>query len=407
MPSTDQTTPSIIAVDDDPLILQLVEAALWQDAQVTGFLRPDLAAPLVSQTSLLVLDLNIPQYDTIEFLAGLADHDLTPPLLLISGMGANTLENSRRMAQQLKFTTVEILQKPFNAHQLQEKVVSLRKGRSFTHTFNRGASNASGMTLEAFEEALDRHLFMCHFQAQIDLDTAKIRGVEALARCRVSAEDVLGPAHFMALAASPRFASRFFIHILEAAMSEYRQTFGTSHQDISLSVNLAPAALEDPELFEKISHLLYWNNFDRHQLTLEITEQGADQFSKTALSTIARAQIAGIDISIDDFGTGSSGLHRLRSLGFDEVKIDKSFVDGICRSTQAQIILSHMTRLAHDLTLKTVLEGVETKPQLQWLQENFGGLGIIIQGFIFARPVAGDTLHALLRENHGVFQNVA
>jgi EAL domain-containing protein (putative c-di-GMP-specific phosphodiesterase class I) len=160
-----------------------------------------------------------------------------------------------------------------------------------------------------------------------------------------------------------------------------------------MAVNLSGRDLEQPDLVDQIARILHETGFPAGQLELELTEGVAINESSDAQETLEALQSLGVHLAIDDFGTGYSALSRLRSLPFDQLKVDKAFVDDIDVAHEGPMLVDTILEMAHVLGLEVVAEGVETATQADYLRERGCEFA---QGFLFSRPVGAAEMAILL-----------
>jgi len=157
--------------------------------------------------------------------------------------------------------------------------------------------------------------------------------------------------------------------------------------NIKVAVNISPTQLKGGKLLQGVIMALAASGMPASRLELEITETVLMQDSFATLATLHQLHDLGVRIAMDDFGTGYSSLSYLKSFPFDNIKIDRSFIDGISEKEDCIAIVQAVTNMAQQLNIKTTAEGVETTQQLEKVRE----LGCTeMQGYIFSppRPVA-------------------
>lgn len=172
-----------------------------------------------------------------------------------------------------------------------------------------------------------------------------------------------------------------------------RWMFGTSLRNavrhrMDVSVNMSPSTIQDPGLVTFVEQQLETTRLDPRRVHIEITEQVLAESAKT-LPTLARLRALGVRIALDDFGMGYSSLAYLNSYPLDVLKIDRHFVRHLGSERATQTVCEFIIRLAHELNLVTVAEGVEAAAQLAWLD----GVGCdLVQGFFLQAPQAIEDL---------------
>jgi len=183
--------------------------------------------------------------------------------------------------------------------------------------------------------------------------------------------------------------------VLRAACLQVAAWRDAGLDTVQLSVNISAIQFRDPGFIDMLVRTLRETRLSPSALCVELTETVVLDRSTTTTGTIARLHELGIKLSIDDFGAGYTSLSLLKSLQFDELKVDKSFVDGIETDANSVAIVAAMIALAHNLGLKVVAEGVETQGQHAFLQAK--GCDEC-QGYLFSRPVDAEAFAAILRQ---------
>lgn len=232
------------------------------------------------------------------------------------------------------------------------------------------------------------------YQPIVDLGSGRIVALEALARWRHDGTDV-PPATFIDAATRTGVLNELTDALLAEACAQLADwTAGRSDgNQLAVHVNIAPSQLVVPEFLRTVTDLVAAHRLQRGQLVLEITESGlvADLTAAQAALTVLRR--AGVAVSLDDFGVGYSSLSRLNEIEIDSVKIDRSFLDRIDSDPRRAAFLRGLLRLAQDISLPVIAEGVELPGQLAELRR----LGCTLaQGYLLGRPAFAPATTARL-----------
>jgi diguanylate cyclase (GGDEF)-like protein len=229
--------------------------------------------------------------------------------------------------------------------------------------------------------------FVPFYQPQMDLGTGRLTGFEVLARWRSPAKGLLEPADFIDVAEASGLISELSLSVMRQALAEARDW--PSH--LTIAVNISPIQFRDPHLAERILKLLAESNFPASRLEVEITESSFLEDRESALTIVESLKNMGITISLDDFGTGYASLSQLRSLPFDRIKIDKSFVTSLLSDSQSDAIVSTILSLGRALKLPITAEGIEDEGN----KDRLCSLGCSDgQGWLFGKAVSGETIRA-------------
>jgi diguanylate cyclase (GGDEF)-like protein/PAS domain S-box-containing protein len=248
------------------------------------------------------------------------------------------------------------------------------------------------LTLTAsLRDAIDDGQLGMFFQPKYDMTTRRLVGAEGLSRWRHPEFGLLTPAAFLDIVLMSENAARFAVATIRHAADMIRRLaeLGTP---MPVAANVAMRALRDPGFAPAVLRILAEAGVSAELLVLELTESDPlwpNAQTATGLQSLVEA---GVQLSIDDFGTGHSSLERLRVLRIHELKIDRSFVDGMVTDPLQRQIVRTVIDLAKGLDCQVVAEGVETEEQVQLLLE----LGCAVaQGYLFARPMPPEEFLAL------------
>ncbi len=228
-------------------------------------------------------------------------------------------------------------------------------------------------------EAVKAQEFVPFYEQQIDLETGNLVGFEMLARWQSSKYGMVNPDIFIPVAEKIDLIGELSEQLIRQALSDAHEW----DPSLSLSVNISPLQLRDPWFAQKLLQILVESGFPPHRLEIEITESCLHENVAAVRSIVSSLKNQGIRISLDDFGTGYSSLSQLRSLPFDRLKIDRSFVTEMAAENVGGELVRAIVALGKGLSLPVTAEGIENGKVLQELQ----GLGDIKgQGYLYGRP---------------------
>ena len=237
---------------------------------------------------------------------------------------------------------------------------------------------------------IEQGQFLPYFEPQIDLATGTIVGFEALARWNHPSSGMIMPDVFIPIAEQIGVIGPLSEQIMRAA---FAQAAGWD-SSIKLSVNISPVQLADSWLAHRIVRLLSETGLPADRLVVEITESSLFADIEQARSIVTSLKNQGIRLALDDFGTGFSSLSHLRTLPFDVIKIDRSFISTIHRDRESAAIVRAVTTLATALDMPVTVEGIEDAAT----EAAVRGMGCTIgQGWYFGKPMAGEHATELLR----------
>ena len=248
---------------------------------------------------------------------------------------------------------------------------------------------AHGEIEQGIRFGLEHGQFVPHFEPQVDLKTGEIVGFEVLARWIHPLSGVIGPDVFIPVAEEIGLIGRLSDEVIGEAL---RQA-ASWDPDVKISVNISPFQLADGWLAQRIIKTLSETGFPAERLVIEITESSLFADLDLARSIVTSLKNQGIRLALDDFGTGFSSLAHLRSLPFDIIKIDRSFVTNIHSKRESSAIVRAVTTLASALQVPVCVEGIENEESYRAVV----GLGCEIgQGWYFGKPMPADDARELL-----------
>lgn len=245
--------------------------------------------------------------------------------------------------------------------------------------------------------ALQQNEFHLEYQPQVDLDTGRISGLEALLRWVHPARGPVPPGEFIPqLERSGLIVAvgEWVLHEACHRIAEWHAVLiGDRSDAIRVAVNLSLVQFEQRDLVEVVRHALEASGAEPRCLELELTETSLARHPEDATRTLHALRDLGVTVALDDFGTGYSSLNYLKHFPIDSVKIDRVFTDGVTRDPGDAAILRAVLALAESRHMKTVAEGVETEDQVRFLRAE-GCRNV--QGFYFAAAIAADDIPHML-----------
>jgi EAL domain-containing protein (putative c-di-GMP-specific phosphodiesterase class I) len=254
------------------------------------------------------------------------------------------------------------------------------------------------LELEAeLERAIRSDELVMFYQPEIDLRTNRIIGFEALVRWKHARRGLLPPGEFIPLAEETGLIIPLGEWGLAEAcrqLVEWRHAASEQLQTARMSVNLSARQLGQPDLVQRIQHILSQTGLSAPSLRLEVTESSLISDAPTAQKNMLALEKLGVGLHMDDFGTGYSSLDYLQRFPFDTLKIDRSFVRNITWDRDSQLIVSSILSLARSFGMDVVAEGIEDEEQLEELRTMGCPCG---QGFYFAKPMDPASIDTLVR----------
>jgi len=234
-----------------------------------------------------------------------------------------------------------------------------------------------------------------YYQPRIDLASNEVRGVECLLRWNHPERGLIGPDEFIPVAERSGLIVPIGYWVIEQACKRLHESAELGFPGLVFAVNLSFRQFHDRKMTETIFRIIFNANVDTSLLELELTESAMMHDPEYAQRCLRELNQLGISFALDDFGTGFSSLSNLQHLPISLVKIDKSFVQALGESADAEHIIRAIISLAHSLQMSVVAEGVETEGQLEFLRQQHCDE---IQGYYYARPLPWADLVQFLTE---------
>lgn len=251
--------------------------------------------------------------------------------------------------------------------------------------------------MSELRDAIQNQTLELYYQCKMDLETNRIIGSEALLRWNHPDRGFIHPDEFIPLAEQTGLIKPMTYWVIKEALEKCAQ-WRQHGFELSVSVNISMQCLHDYELAISLRNKLQDLSLPASACTLELTESDIMTDTIRAKSILQELDSIGINISIDDFGTGCSSLAYLKQLPISEIKIDRSFVMEMIEDDNDKVIVKTIIDLSHNLGLKVVAEGVETEPALKSLKQMQCDLA---QGYYISWPVSATTFLDFLIKNGG------
>ena len=276
----------------------------------------------------------------------------------------------------------------------QAKELGRNSVKSYDETYGRDLIRRTQI-LQNLRAAISRKEFSLNYQPQIDAFTGQIVGTEALLRWRNQQGTWITPEDFIPLAEQAGLIAPIGQWVLEEAIKTHSKWMKKGISPMRMAVNISAVQLANPELPSHIEVCLEKTGLDPRHLEVEVTETAIMSEPAIALESLWLIKEMGVDISIDDFGTGTTSMSQLKSIPAQKLKIDKSFVAGAMNDTRDAAITKSIIQLGNAFNMKVIAEGVETKEQEVFLQKE--GCHIL-QGYYYAKPMPEEKMLIFLLE---------
>jgi EAL domain-containing protein (putative c-di-GMP-specific phosphodiesterase class I)/AmiR/NasT family two-component response regulator len=394
----------IVVVDDEIFTLKLMTHILAR-LGYTNVVACDSGARALQEMSraeqsadLVFLDINMPGMDGVEFIRRLVELRFCGGVILVSAENDRIQESVERLVEYHNLTLLGRLGKPVAPKDISGLLSRLHvnpaatgKLRILPHAFS----------VEQLRAAIARNELVLHYQPKVAMATHEVVGVECLVRWQPSQGGLIYPDAFIPLAEEAGMIGEITWYVMAQAMRQGR-AWREAGYPVNLAVNVSMQDFAFLNFPDKAAAMAQSIGIESSALTLEVTETCIMRQLGTVLDVLSRLRLKRFRLSIDDFGTGHSSLAQLRDLPFDELKIDRGFVHGAASHPTRRAICTASVRMAQQLKLRVVAEGVE-RPE-DW--DLLGQLGCEeVQGYMIAKPMPASQVSAWIDNwtgQHGI-----
>ncbi|MET1162324.1 MAG: EAL domain-containing response regulator [Pseudoxanthomonas sp.] len=384
----DKSTLRIMVLDDEPFMLRLLGhmlAGLGFTSVVTcdsGSSALEQIDSLAQPPDLILMDLNMPHMDGIEFVRKLVEHGYHGSLLLISGEDERVMQMAEKLVQAHDITVLGHLRKPASREAL-SRVLCKWRPQSEAHHPERKSYDA-----DELRHAIDRGHLVNYYQPKVVVASGAVVGVETLVRWRHPEDGLVLPDQFIRVAEEHGLIDDLTRLVLAGALAQARR-WRSQGLALRIAVNVSMDNLSSVEFADFVAATAFSAGQAPQDLMLEVTEGRLMQDLRAPLETLTRLRMKRFRLSIDDFGTGHSSLSQLRDISFDELKIDRSFVHGALRDETARAMYDASLGLGKQLGMEVVAEGVEDSDDWELLRLTGCDLA---QGYFIGRPMPAADL---------------
>ena len=249
---------------------------------------------------------------------------------------------------------------------------------------------------DILSHVIDKNEIYLQYQPQVNVESGQVTGYEALMRIESELVGFISPEEFIPIAEETGIINILGEWALIEACNFNQVLIKSGFGPLRVSVNVSTTQLKDDHLIDIIKSIPEKTGMDLKHLEIEITESVLMNSFEHNLKLINQMKELGCSIALDDFGTGYSSFNYLTQIPIDTLKIDKSFIDGICSNEKDRCIADSIIDLAHKMDISVVAEGVEDNEQLQILQNQFCDT---LQGYLFSKPLNSTDFIELLSKH--------
>lgn len=265
-----------------------------------------------------------------------------------------------------------------------------KSGYNFFQKEHLHGNNRQEVLVSDLKEALKNQEFVLHYQPQYSLEEKRIVGVEALIRWNHPKRGLLAPYYFLSVAENSSFMEDITNWVLREASRQHK---AWNLDNIDVSVNISATQFKSDSFVDQVEAAVRLTDIKPENLKLEITETTSIEDKEYTTGILKQLKQRGYKISIDDFGVGQSSLSYIKDFTIDYIKLDRSFIQDLENNSTGKVILTSIIKMAKELNLKVVAEGVETKEHLEFLRAE----GCTeIQGYYLSKPIPPDELYKFI-----------
>ncbi|HEU0234331.1 MAG TPA: EAL domain-containing response regulator [Gallionella sp.] len=384
------STTRILALDDDPFTLKLLSRMLENLGYTAVSTRDNGRAALElvdspdARPDLILLDLNMPEMDGVEFVRRLVEHRYTGSLILSSGEDEQMLLAAEKLVRAHNIPMLGSLRKPAKP----EGLAALLKKWTPPYQGHAPAANLI-RSAEDLRAAIANGELANYYQPKVSLSTGRVVGVEALVRWNHPRDGMVLPSKFIGVAESHGLIKDLTRMVLTDALAQLK-VWQQAELSLQLSVNVSRGSLASLDFVDFVAGLVAEAGVPPQEVMLEVSESWIPMNDLRApLETLARLRLKRFSLSIDEFGTGYSSLAQLRDLPFDEIKIDRSFVHHASTDKKVRAKYDACLDMARQLGMEVVAVGVEEIGDWDMLRSTGCDLA---QGHFIARPMPAADL---------------
>jgi EAL domain-containing protein (putative c-di-GMP-specific phosphodiesterase class I)/CheY-like chemotaxis protein len=372
----------LLIVDDDEEIRSVLHEHLGRAYTCVAADSAERALGLLraQKFDLILTDIAMARMSGLEMLPHIAT--LAPDSVTVMISGQRTIDSA---IAAMRAGAFDYITKPFDLTEVSTVIQrALDDGRRIER--QRFHADLTGRA-RRMAAAVERDEFMVHYQPQVDIQSRRVVGAEALVRWQHPQLGLLLPNAFIDTAERNGSIIQIGAAVLRAACRQARGWRDAGFERMRVAVNASPRQLREHDFPESVRTVLDETGITAELLEIEVTENSFIENGAPAIRTLCRLRDMGVRIAIDDFGTGYSSLGYLKRLPIDSVKLDASFVkDATTDPDDAALVMAIIT-LAHNLGKKVVAEGIEREDQFAFLRLLRCDQG---QGLLFGGPVAAE-----------------
>jgi EAL domain-containing protein (putative c-di-GMP-specific phosphodiesterase class I)/FixJ family two-component response regulator len=389
----DKTALRILVVDDEPFMLKLHTRMLanlgypsvtTNEGALSALESIDLAS---APPDVILLDLNMPDMDGLEFLRYLVKRNYAGSVILVSGEDERVMQAAEKLVHAHRITSLGHVQKPVKPDLLEALLDRWKPAQNSGHGTPQGQDKSAAVrtfTADEVRSAIDNKEMLNHYQPKVSLITGHVVGVETLVRWPHALHGMVYPDQFIGVAEAHGLIGALTRFVIAGALRDFKSWQRETGLALHVAVNVSMDDLGSLDFVDYMAGATLAAGVLPNEVVLEVTESRLMSDLRVPLEVLTRLRLKRFRISIDDFGTGHSSLAQLRDIPFDELKIDRSFVHRAWGDETVRAIFDTSVILAKQLSMEIVTEGVEDRADWDFVRRSGSD---VAQGYFIARPM--------------------
>ena len=377
----------ILILDDEPFMLKLLAHILVNlgyasvSTSDSGRAALELVDDQESSPDLILLDINMPQMDGVEFARLLVEHRYAGALILVSGEDERMQQSVEMLIRAHKIPMLGHLHKPATPEGLAALV------EEWTAPVQGGLRAVKRIYVaDEVRAAIANGELVNHYQPKVVVATVDVVGAESLVRWLHPRDGMVFPDQFIGVAEAHGLIDDLTRVVLDGALAQIRH-WEEAGLELRVAINVSMDNLASLDFADSVAAQTAAAGVSPRSVVLEVTESQLMRDTRTPLEILTRLRLKRFKLSIDDFGTGHSSLAQLRDIPFDELKIDQSFVHVAWANDTLRAMFNSSLGLAKQLGMETVAEGMEDRADWSFVRKSGCDLA---QGYFFAKPKQSD-----------------
>jgi EAL domain-containing protein (putative c-di-GMP-specific phosphodiesterase class I)/DNA-binding NarL/FixJ family response regulator len=385
MAPSDKSSVRILALDDEPLMLEFLADTLSAlgYTQVTTCNSGYRALSLLESpgADIILFDLKMPELDGLQFIRHLKGRDFTGSVLLVSGVDERIVQSSEQLVRSYGIDILGSISKPVLPEELGRVLSGWSRERNPAPT-----DAPLPYTAAEIRAAIAAGELINFYQPKVDMGTGEIIGAEVLVRWRHPVDGLLSPNMFISMAEHHEIIEDLTVGVITETLAQ-AQRWKTEGMALELSVNVSTNWLSDLQFPDLIADLATRAKIAPRHLVLEVTGGRLMDDIRAGLEILARLRLMGFGLCLDAFGASTLSLGQLRSIPFTELKVGRSLITGAWKNRNAGAAFASSMTLGQQLGVFVTAEGVETIEDWHFVKS--AGCRLC-QGFFVAPPMRAE-----------------